>query len=137
MFATRDIKYGEELSFDYKSVTESEQEFRNAICLCGSFKCLGRFLGLSHSQQFEDIMKEQHTFVDRNYLIWYACTNPNVTLEDKEVLNKHGIKSSLITDDVPDWLTKWTSLVLRFCEYEAENTIQLIKKMNPNYTDLQ
>lgn len=31
MFATRDIKFGEELSFDYKSVTESEKEYESAI----------------------------------------------------------------------------------------------------------
>lgn len=33
MFATRNIKYGEELCFDYKSVTESEKEYESAICL--------------------------------------------------------------------------------------------------------
>jgi SET domain-containing protein len=31
MFATRDIKFGEELSFDYKSVTESEKEYESAV----------------------------------------------------------------------------------------------------------
>lgn len=30
---------GEELTFDYCSVTESEREFREAICLCGTSNC--------------------------------------------------------------------------------------------------
>lgn len=33
MYATRDIAYGEELSFDYKSVTESRTEYESAVCL--------------------------------------------------------------------------------------------------------
>lgn len=30
---------GEELTFDYSSVTESEKEFRDAICLCSTATC--------------------------------------------------------------------------------------------------
>lgn len=30
---------GEELTFDYSSVTESEKEFRDAICLCSTRNC--------------------------------------------------------------------------------------------------
>ena len=36
MYCLKNIKYGEELTFDYYSVTESEHEYRSAICLCGS-----------------------------------------------------------------------------------------------------
>jgi len=39
VYALRDIAFGEELTFDYSSVTEDEVEFRAAICLCGSSKC--------------------------------------------------------------------------------------------------
>lgn len=98
---------------------------------------MGRFLGLSHSKKFTAVMKKHHTFVDRNYLIWYACTYPEVTSEDQEVLNRHGIKSSLITEDVPSWLAKWTSLVLRFCEFETKKILKPLKEMNPSYTDQQ
>lgn len=137
MFATRDIRYGEELSFDYKSVTESDKEFLSAIWLWGSFKCTGRFLSLSHSKKFMATLKDHHTFIDRNYLIWYACTNPDITEEDHQILIRHGIKSSLITKDVPDWLTKWTSLVLRFWEFEVKSIKKFLKEYYPNYTDLQ
>jgi SET domain-containing protein len=44
MFATKEIKYGEELCFNYCSFTESEKEFEAAACLCGTVNCNGRFL---------------------------------------------------------------------------------------------
>lgn len=36
MYTTRHIQEGEELTFDYSAVTESEKEFRAATCLCGT-----------------------------------------------------------------------------------------------------
>ncbi len=36
---TRQVYEGEELTFDYSSVTESEKEFREAICLCSTRNC--------------------------------------------------------------------------------------------------
>lgn len=135
MFATRNIKYGEELSFDYKSVTESQKEFDSAICLCGTYQCKGYYLHQAFSKKFSSITKEHHTFVDRNYLIWSASTNPDLTEEDYQVLNRNGIKSSILTPDVPDWLIKWTSLILRFCEYEYNNIGKHLKRLHPSYTD--
>jgi [histone H3]-lysine4 N-trimethyltransferase ATXR3 len=38
MFASKQIKYGEELCFNYCSMTESEKEFEAAACLCGTVK---------------------------------------------------------------------------------------------------
>lgn len=37
MYTTRHIQEGEELTFDYSAVTESEKEFRAATCLCGAW----------------------------------------------------------------------------------------------------
>lgn len=45
MYALRDIEFGDELTFDYCSITESEKELRNSICLCGSEFCKGYYLG--------------------------------------------------------------------------------------------
>ena len=39
LYTMRHVAYGEELTFDYASVTESEREFRAAICLCGTHLC--------------------------------------------------------------------------------------------------
>uniref|UniRef100_F6GVG8 Uncharacterized protein n=1 Tax=Vitis vinifera TaxID=29760 RepID=F6GVG8_VITVI len=30
------IQYGEEITFDYNSVTESKKEYEESVCLCGS-----------------------------------------------------------------------------------------------------
>ena len=40
MFSHKDIKFGEELCFNYCSFTESEEEYRAAACLCGSMICI-------------------------------------------------------------------------------------------------
>lgn len=82
-------------------------------------------------------MKDHHTFIDRNYLIYLACTEPDLNEDDREYLDRHGIKSSLLTPDVPDWLKKWTSLTLRFCEYENSSITSHLKEIYSNYTDLQ
>lgn len=47
MFAQRDVEFGEELTFDYCSFTESEKELKNAICLCGNSRCKGHYMGYS------------------------------------------------------------------------------------------
>ena len=39
VYSLRHIAASEELTFDYASTTESEQEFRAAICLCGQRLC--------------------------------------------------------------------------------------------------
>lgn len=39
MFTQKNIKFGEELCFNYCSFTESEEEYRSASCLCGSTIC--------------------------------------------------------------------------------------------------
>lgn len=44
MFASKRIFFGEELCFNYCSVTESEKEYEAASCLCGTVNCSGRFL---------------------------------------------------------------------------------------------
>jgi SET domain-containing protein len=39
LYTVRHVHEGEELTFDYSSVTESEKEFRDAICLCSTRNC--------------------------------------------------------------------------------------------------
>ena len=70
MFTQRRIKYGEELCFNYCSFTESEEEYRQAACLCGTVRCQGRFLNLAMAQKNLGLMKEFHTFVDRNLILF-------------------------------------------------------------------
>lgn len=79
MYAIRDIMYGEELTFDYNSTTESEKEYSQAICLCGTYRCRGRYLALSTAKKFSRVMKKYHNFIDRNYMLWKACADPDLT----------------------------------------------------------
>lgn len=72
MFASKRIHYGEELCFNYCSVTESEKEYEAASCLCGTVNCSGRFLQLASEKKQMQIMKTHHTFIDRNYILFKA-----------------------------------------------------------------
>ena len=47
--------HGEELTFDYACVTESEREFKAATCLCATRGCRGSFLGFSGSRAFMQV----------------------------------------------------------------------------------
>ena len=53
VYTLRHVHPGEELTFDYASVTESEREFRAATCLCGTANCRGSFLYFSGSRAFQ------------------------------------------------------------------------------------
>lgn len=56
LFTSRPVAAGEELSWDYACVTESEREFRAAICLCGSHACRGSFLYYANSTTFQQVI---------------------------------------------------------------------------------
>ncbi len=47
------VRAGEELSFDYNSVTESLEEYEAAVCLCGAPDCRGSFLCYANSTAFK------------------------------------------------------------------------------------
>lgn len=83
MYALKDIKYGEELCFNYCSLTESEKEFEQAVCLCGTEVCQGRYLQLASDKKHLALMKQYHTFVDRNFIFFKACSKPNLSEEDE------------------------------------------------------
>lgn len=67
VYTLRHVHPGEELTFDYASVTESEKEFRTAICLCGTLHCRGTFLMFAGSRAFQQAsslspaLQELHT----------------------------------------------------------------------------
>jgi hypothetical protein len=117
MFTTKDISYGEELSFDYCSLTESEKEFDEAVCLCGTEYCKGRYLMLANDKKYQAIMRDHHTFVDRNFILFKAISQPTLSLLDQERLARNGLKNSCL-GKAPAWLKKWASLVLEYLEFE-------------------
>lgn len=76
MYASRKIEYGEELTFNYYSFTESREEHESANCLCGTASCMGKFLQLQSPEKQNPIMVEEHDFLDRNFILYEACKNP-------------------------------------------------------------
>ena len=56
LFALRSINYREELTFDYHSFTESETEFYNAVCFCGSAGCSGTYLQHAGSGKYQQVI---------------------------------------------------------------------------------
>ena len=134
MYATEDITYGEELTFDYNSVTEKEKEFQDAICLCSSFNCRGHYLIYSNSNLFTEILPDHHTFLHRNSILLKACDNnfelnyqEELTQPDKDLLDKYAIRSSIL-EKAPFWLRKWAALILRYVDFESKQLPILLSK---------
>eukprot|EP00210_Caulerpa_lentillifera_P005634 g5387.t1 len=139
IFTLRHVAPGEELTWDYSCVTESEKEYRAAICLCGTVSCRGSFLHFAHSSVFHDIMLKKHNFLNRTALLLRACHEP-LTEGDRRRLSAHGIKSYVLTFTteasklVPDWLMKWTSLILEFIEQEHNELPRVLMNGSSDYT---
>lgn len=127
MYSNKSIEFGEELTFDYCSFTESEKEYEEAICLCGVSLCRGRYLMLSNDKKNLAIMKQYHTFVDRNYILYKAIKNPVVTEADIDRLSRNGLKDSCL-NKAPDWLKKWASLICDYLEFEERLYPDFFKK---------
>ncbi|PRW58999.1 putative histone-lysine N-methyltransferase ATXR3 isoform X1 [Chlorella sorokiniana] len=125
LYTLRHVHEGEELTFDYSSVTESEKEFRDAICLCSTRNCRGSYLYFTGSRAFHQVMNTKHTFLHRQVILARAGSEP-VTQDDWERVKRHGLGESALGsvehgDRVPDWLVKWTSLTCEFIEEEESH----------------
>ena len=139
MYATKDIEIGEELTFDYNSVTEKEKEFIEAICLCGSFECRGHYLGLGGSFVFTEVINEYHGFLARNAVLLKSCcynndnnenfnqknNEDNINYGDEDILKKYGIGNSLLGNS-PQWLKNWARNICYFIEIEKFFSSQLV-----------
>ncbi|KDD72435.1 hypothetical protein H632_c3349p0, partial [Helicosporidium sp. ATCC 50920] len=126
LHTVREVKEGEELTFDYCSVTESERELREAICLCGSVHCRGSYLYYAGSRTFQTVMAARHHFLHRQVFVLRAALEP-LAEADEARLKKHGLGTSALGDRaagtrLPSWLVKWTALV---CEYVEQEEVLL------------
>jgi len=121
MYTTKEIKKGQELTFDYASVTESEKEYRSAICLCASKICRGSFLHYAGSGAFMHVMSRIHNLLHRNAVLLRAAREP-LTQDDRIRLDIHGLREACLgtegVDRVPSWLEKWASLILEYIDME-------------------
>ncbi|CAL8467814.1 g7352 [Coccomyxa elongata] len=122
VYTLRHVCPGEELTFDYACVTESEKEFKTAICLCGTRNCRGSFLMFAGSRAFMQIMTQRHAMLRRQALLLRAGCEP-LTEEDKARLQEFGLRECALGGGggqprVPAWLEKWTALILEFVQEE-------------------
>ena len=62
-------------------------------------------------------MKNYHTFIDRNYLIFKAIKDPELKQTDKQRLHRNALRESCL-EDAPNWLKKWASLICEYLEFE-------------------
>lgn len=81
--------------------------------------CKSKYLTLSNDKKNLAIMKNNHTFIDRNFLIFKAVSQPNLTQEDILRLKTNGLNKSVL-NVAPIWLQKWASLVCEYLEFEED-----------------
>mmetsp|Transcript_13251 Transcript_13251/g.11336 ORF Transcript_13251/g.11336 Transcript_13251/m.11336 type:complete len:238 (-) Transcript_13251:1458-2171(-) len=121
MYALKEIKFGQELTFDYFSVTENEKEFKQAICLCGSRSCKIHYLNLVTSKHQNSFLEKSLCFLMRNQLI-YECFE-ELNEKDYELFDKYSFRGCIL-EDCPDWLKKWIALILAFIREERERYVE-------------
>ncbi|XP_020232383.1 histone-lysine N-methyltransferase ATXR3 isoform X1 [Cajanus cajan] len=129
IYSVRKIQHGEEITFDYNSVTESKEEYEASVCLCGSQVCRGSYLNLTGEGAFEKVLKEWHGILDRYYLMLEACELNCVSEEDYNDLGRAGLGSCLL-GGLPDWLVAYAARLVRFINFERTKLPEEILKHN-------
>lgn len=129
IYSVRPIVYGEEVTFDYNSVTESKEEYEASVCLCGSQVCRGSFLNLTGEGAFQKVLKECHGILNRHQLMLEACELNAVSEEDYIELSKAGLGSCLLSG-LPDWLIAYSARVVRFIHFERTKLPEVILAHN-------
>ncbi|KAA8526466.1 hypothetical protein F0562_008331 [Nyssa sinensis] len=117
IYTVRPIGYGEEITFDYNSVTESKEEYEASVCLCGSQVCRGSYLNLTGEGAFQKVLKECHGILDRHHLMLEACELNSASEEDYIDLGRAGLGSCLL-GGLPDWLIAYSARLVRFINFE-------------------
>ncbi|KAL6570677.1 hypothetical protein OROGR_000227 [Orobanche gracilis] len=117
IYSVRPIAYGEEITFDYNSVTESREEYEASVCLCGNQVCRGSYLNLTGEGAFQKVLEEHHGLLDRLHLLLEACELNSVSEEDYIDLGKAGLGSCLL-GGLPDWLIAFSARLVRFINFE-------------------
>ncbi|XVE49782.1 hypothetical protein DITRI_Ditri01bG0109500 [Diplodiscus trichospermus] len=129
IYALRPIRYGEEITFDYNSVTESKEEYEASVCLCGSQVCRGSYLNLTGEGAFQKVLKEWHGILDRQQLMLEACELNSVSEEDYLDLGRAGLGSCLL-GGLPDWLVAYSARLVRFINFERTKLPEEVLRHN-------
>ena len=76
-------------------------------------------------------MKNDHTFLDRNYIIFKAINQREMSTIDEERLSRNGLRGSCLSV-APEWLKIWASLVCEYLEYEEVKYPEFFKGDYPD-----
>jgi hypothetical protein len=138
MTTLRDLEQGEELTFDYNAVTESLNEYRFAVCLCGQKNCRGSFLHYATADCYQQVLSRNSPPAARFASLVRGCMKQVMSKEDSELLLKHGFNTAAFgavsfnhhvssadpqtspdsIENVPVWLRTFVADCLRYIEYE-------------------
>ncbi|XP_015882645.3 histone-lysine N-methyltransferase ATXR3 [Ziziphus jujuba] len=129
IYTLRPIRNGEEITFDYNSVTESKEEYEASVCLCGSQVCRGSYLNLTGEGAFQKVLEEWHGILDRHQLMLEACDINSVSEEDYLDLGRAGLGNCLL-GGLPDWLVAYSARLVRFINFERTKLPEEILKHN-------
>ena len=125
--ALKNISIGEELTQNYGASTDSEWEYRAAICLCGTSKCHGSFLHFNRHAAFLQVANAEHTPLHRAVLLAHAATAPAAMPLDVERFNKFHFGECILSP-LPSWLRKWGALLLGFIDLEQRLLPEVLEK---------
>lgn len=116
----RKISYGEELTMDYYSITNSDLEWRAAICLCGMSSCRGSFLHYATQDDLQQVLNLNCGPLWRYASLLRACSDLPIASRDMTVLSHHGVSNSVLGHHPPTWMQKYAIDILRFIEFERK-----------------
>lgn len=136
MTTLRALEMGEELTFDYNAVTESLNEYRSAVCLCGHHRCRGSFLHFATADCYQQVLNRNAPVATRFANLVKGSMKKVMSEDDDRVLRNHGFLTAAFgaisvnrrqdpgcmdcdsLDFVPVWLRTFVADTLRYIEYE-------------------
>ena len=140
MTTLRELEMGEELTFDYNAVTESLNEYRSAVCLCGYGKCRGSFLHFATADCYQQVLNRNSPIASRFANMIKGSMKQVMSPDDEQILQCHGFLTAAFgaisvnrradttsgigedlvdsLDIVPVWLRTYVADTLRYIEYE-------------------
>ena len=139
MTTLRELDMGEELTFDYNAVTESLNEYRSAVCLCGHGRCRGSFLHFATADCYQQVLNRNSPIATRFASLVKGSMKKIMSPDDEQILRSHGFVTAVFGaigvnrrknhdgqaaglidsfDIVPIWLRTYVADTLRYIEYE-------------------
>lgn len=76
-----------------------------------------------------EFISQYHTFLHRISIILTACTYPELTEHDEEMLKMFSFGACML-DGAPQWLKKWIALIAGVIHEELKPYIELGKKLD-------